>query len=149
MLTLRIAALGAALIAAQPVTTWAQERTATLTVPGSALVFDGPGLQPPDTEGHFAVGIRLPQPSIKATNCETANLIIGLGTLNKPEDQLTDADRKIIAGNRSYYDRLVAASGHGDPVAIPLRNRSAYLAVNNGVISAPYCTLSINESKVP
>ena len=144
-----LCAFGVAFIVAEPVPTRAGERTATITVPSSALVFDGPGLLPPDTEGHFAIGIRLPQPSIKAANCETPNLIIGVGTLNKPETDLTEADRKTIARNKHYYDRLIVASSQSIPVSIALRNRSAYLVVNNGVISAPFCTLSIDESKLP
>jgi hypothetical protein len=147
VLALRIAALAA--VAMSVATAEAQTNEATLSVPGSALVFDGLGLQPPDGEGHFAIGVRLPQPLVKASRCETPYLIVGMGTLNKPEDQLTAADRKIIADHRGTYDRLVADSRHDTVVSIPVRNRAAYLAVTSSGISAPYCTLSIDESRMP
>ena len=112
-------------------------------------MFQGPGLLSPDAEGHFAIGIRLPQPSVQASRCESPNLIVGLGTLNKPLSALNDADRQVIARNAAYYARLKAAARQDETVVIPLRNNPAYLRVVNGVIQAPYCVLSIDGDKVP
>lgn len=122
---------------------------ATLTVPGSALVFAGAGLLPPDSEGHFAIGITLPQPGIRADRCESADLIVGLGTLNKPEADLTDADRRVIAHNVRFYNDLVARAKQGDRITLPVRNDPLYLRVSNGTVIAPYCTLSIDERRLP
>lgn len=120
-------------------------RTATLNVPASALVFTGDGLQAPDAEGHFAVGIKLPQLSIRTANCDSDNLIVGMGSLNKPQANLTAADLQTIARNRDYYSKLVAAAKLGVAVAIHVRNKPDYLAVTNGVVFARYCALSIDE----
>jgi hypothetical protein len=127
----------------------AAERAAVLAVPTAALVFSGEGLQPPDPEGHFSIGIRLPQPSIRAAHCDTENLIVGMGTLNKPEAALTVADRKVVSRNTEYYDRLREAATRGGTVKIPVRNNDTYLKVTGGVVSAPYCTLSIDEGAAP
>jgi hypothetical protein len=126
-----------------------KERTAILTVPASSLVFSGEGLQPPDSEGHFAIGIKLPLPSVRADHCDTPNLIVGMGSLNKPEGSLTDADLKIVARNKAYYDNLLAAAKQAGPLKIHVRNKPTYLKVANGVIFAPYCTLSIDEETAP
>jgi hypothetical protein len=127
----------------------ATEHSATLTVPGSALVFSGSGLQAPDDEGHFAIGVRLPQPSLRTAYCDNPYLIVGIGTLNKAESDLTDADHKIIARNAAYYARLLEAANRGTTVKLPVRNNPDYLKVTNGVIFAPYCILSIDQGAAP
>ncbi len=148
-LVARVFMLSQLMMAPMPSSAGAQVRTATITIPSNALVFSGPGLQRPDTEGHFTIGLRLPQRSIKAKRCETSNLIIGIGTLNKPETQLTNADRKLIDRNNDYYNRLLDAASRNILISIPIRNLSSYLVVKNGIIVAPYCTLSIDESRLP
>jgi hypothetical protein len=137
----------AALVLAMPchAQAGAGDVTAILSVPASALVFEGDRLQPPDAAGHFDVGIKLPQPSIVARNCDTDNLIVGMGGVDKPEDALSSADRAIIAKERAYYDELVAAAKTDGTVEIRVRNKPPYLNVANGIVPAPYCTLSIAE----
>ena len=127
----------------------AMARTASLSVSGASLIFTGPGLQAPDAEGHFAIGIRLPQRQIAATGCETPYLIVGMGTLNKPENELTAAERAIVQRNVGYWRQLVGESQRGAPVEIPVRNDDHYLKLVRDKVVAPYCTLSIDEEKVP
>lgn len=141
--------IAAVLVMGAATLAYGADTTATLTVPGSALVFAGPGLQPPDTEGHFAIGIKLPRPAIYADRCDSANLIVGLGTLNKPESDLTGADRQIIARNQRIYNDLVAQAKQGGSITLPVRNDPRYLRLSHGIIIAPYCTLSIDERKLP
>jgi hypothetical protein len=138
-----------ALVAGTIAVAEAAERSATLTIPGSALVFSGSGLQTPDDEGHFAIGVRLPQPSLRTAYCDNPYLVVGIGTLNKAASDLTDADRKIIARNAAYYARLLEAAKQGVTVKLPVRNNPDYLKVSNGVIFAPYCILSIEQGAAP
>jgi hypothetical protein len=125
------------------------EQTAILTVSSSALVFSGDGLQPPDSEGHFAIGIKLPQASIKATHCETPYLIVGMGTLNRPEDSLTQAEKNAIERNNTRYRMLLAVSKKEEIIRIPVRNNSTYLKFVNNQIIVPFCMLSIDEGSDP
>jgi hypothetical protein len=143
---LTFAILGSVVLAAKSSAT---EQTAMLSVPASAILFSGEGMQPPDDEGHFAIGIKLPQPKLKARNCDTETLIVGMGSLNKPKDELSPADRKIVAADKAYYDSLVAAAKQGGTINIPVRNQPDYLKIANGVIVASYCLLSIDEGRVP
>jgi hypothetical protein len=122
---------------------------ATLLVPGQDLIFVGSGLLPPDPEGHFAIGIQLPQPKIKAEHCESPYLIVGLGELNKPLDGLTAADQRVIAHNIAYYDQLVAAAKSSTVVHISVRNFARYLRVSRGLVNARYCMLSIEKGSFP
>ncbi len=125
----------------------AADRTATISFPGSALVFAGDGLDPPDSGGHFAVGIKLPLPNVKAEKCETPYLVAGLGNLNKPDNELSSDDRKTIAHNKEVYKELLSAAKTGKSVTLTFRNKPEYLSVRNGVVQASYCMLSIDDPK--
>ena len=127
----------------------AAEVAATLLVPGRDLVFAGPGLQPPDATGHFAIGIRLPQPGLRAERCETPNLIAGVGTINALPDQLTLQQQAIVARNAAWYDRLRAAAARDETVRLTFRNDQPYLHLDGTTLVAPYCTLSIDQGAVP
>lgn len=118
-----------------------------LTIPAHALIFSGPGLLGPDEEGHFAIGIELPQPAIKATRCETPYLILGIGTLNKPANELTASDQKRITQNKAYYIKLMGAKDK--TLNIPVSNDAKYLKIKDGVVYAAYCTLSIDQERLP
>lgn len=120
---------------------------ATLAIPANALVFSGDGLLEPDDEGHFAIGVQLPQLTIKATHCETPYLIVGIGTLNKPASELTAADQKRIGQNKAYYTWLKNVKD--GTLNIPVNNDAKYLKIKNGVIYATHCVLSIDQERLP
>jgi hypothetical protein len=126
----------------------AESRTAELTIHGGDLVFSGAGLLAPDTEGHFAVGIRLPHAGIQANRCETPYLILGIGTLNKPITALTEQDRQVIDRNVRLYERLRAAVQQRSTVRLPVRNDAAYLRVEGTTVVAYYCMLSIDQGRL-
>lgn len=114
---------------------------------GTTLVFEGPGLQQPDEEGHFAIGLRLPQPQLKAANCDANYVVVGLGSLNKPQSQLTPADRDSIARNGAYYEELRRAARDGEPVTLSIFGDAKYLVREKGGFTAAYCIVSIDEHR--
>jgi len=142
------AALALSIALSSALTPHAIAKTATLRIRGDALVFDGVGLQAPDAEGHFAIGARLPLPRVKALNCETPYLILGLGSLNKPENQLTEQDHALIDKNKAYWEYLRGLAELKTPISIRVSNNCAYLKVVSGGIIATYCTLSIDQGAI-
>lgn len=140
---------GAALCLLVQSIAWSTEQTAKLSIAANSLVFSGPGLFPPDEAGHFAIGIQLPQPNLETSHCEGPNLILGVGTLNKPPSEFTEADKQVISRNMRYYQQLMTTAKTTDKVIIPVRNKSQYLRINKATLSAPYCILSIDEDKLP
>jgi hypothetical protein len=137
---------GAAALVVVSLQAFAAENAASLTVPASSLVFKGEGLQAPDEEGNFGIGIKLPIAHVKASKCDTPYLATGLGTMNKPLDELSDTDKKTIAHVKAEYDALVAASKAGKTVTLHFRNTPTYLRVTDGVIYVPYCILSMVDA---
>ena len=127
----------------------AAEVTASLLVPGRDLVFAGPGLQPPDPTGHFAIGIRLPHPSLRADRCESPNLIAGVGTINALPDQLDPQQQTIVARNVAWYGWLRAAAARDEAVRLTFRNDARYLHLDGATLVAPYCMLSLDQGAVP
>lgn len=123
----------------------AADTSAILTVPGSAIVFVGDGLQAPDQEGHFAIGISLPQFSVRTGHCDTPYLIVSLGVRDAPMANLSAADPTMIARARGTYDQLRAAAAQGGTVELAIRDAPQRVSSSGGVVTTPGCALSMDQ----
>ncbi|OUJ14713.1 hypothetical protein [Acetobacter sp. DsW_063] len=120
------------------------EVTATIRLPTSSLIFEGEGLQALDDSGHFAIGVHLPQKGLRAEECDTPFLTIGMGTINKLPGEWDDNDRAAIQRSAKAYQALTHPTSK--TVTIKLRNFSEYLGVSRFDVDAKLCILSIDDT---